>query len=383
MNYKIPLFLEIFTSLIQTPSISSTIQTIDMSNKNFIDLLSNYFNDLDFFVKLYKVPHTINKFNMLASKTVGNRGGLLLSGHTDTVPYDDNLWDSDPFILTNKNNKYYGLGVVDMKGFFAIVLETLKYICFKKLKRSIHILATADEETTMSGAIHFTNNTCLKPDCIIIGEPTSLIPVISHKGHMSISVMVKGQSGHSSNPSLGINSIDIMYDVISKLLQLRTFFKKKYMYNGFNINYPTLNLGKIYGGDSANRICSSCTLLLDIRYTPNIDTKTINILILKYLNPIINKWPQRLEIKKIHEDIPSYYYKHSNIFLKKIENIVNKSSIYADYCTEASFLQKIGPTIILGPGSINQAHQNNEFIDQSYISITRNILWELINYFCL
>jgi len=381
MLNKIPPFFEIYNSLIKIPSISSINKSLDTSNKEIINLLANYFNDLKFSVEIQKIPNTNNKFNLLASKQ-NYSGGLLLSGHTDTVPCDINLWSNNPFSLIEYNNKYYGLGTVDMKGFFALVIEVLKNISTKKIKKSLYILATADEETTMSGASFFSKNTHLKPDCIIIGEPTSLEIVTAHKGHISISIITKGNSGHSSNPDIGANSIEIMNAIISNLLILKKNLKEKYKCEGFTVNYPTLNFGKIYGGHSSNQICSLCELNLDIRPTPNLKLKTVEYLINKQLKTIIHKWPKNISITNLHPSIPSYQCTSNSTIVNRIEKLLNKSSTKVNYCTEASFLQKIAPTIILGPGSIKQAHQHDEFIDMSYIPSTKKILLQLIENFC-
>jgi acetylornithine deacetylase len=148
---------------------------------------------------------------MLASSNKTKKGGILFAGHTDTVAFEEHFWDSDPFILKEINNKLFSLGTADMKGFFAFLLDAISEINLKKLKNPLHILATADEETDMSGADFFAKNTTLKPYFTIIGEPTSLQPVIAQKGHISYAIHVYGKSGHSGNPILGINSIDIMH----------------------------------------------------------------------------------------------------------------------------------------------------------------------------
>lgn len=162
---------------------------------------------------------------MLASTGHG-AGGLLLAGHTDTVPFDDGRWTRDPFTLTEHDNKLYGLGTADMKGFFAFILDALRDVDVSKLKKPLYILATADEETSMAGARYFAETTQLRPDCAIIGEPTSLQPVRAHKGHISTAVRVLGQSGHSSDPARGVNAIELMHDAIGRIMQLRDDLKR-------------------------------------------------------------------------------------------------------------------------------------------------------------
>ncbi|MBF9178511.1 M20/M25/M40 family metallo-hydrolase, partial [Escherichia coli] len=176
MKNKLPPFIEIYRALIATPSISATEEALDQSNADLITLLADWFKDLGFNVEVQSVPGTRNKFNMLASCGQG-AGGLLLAGHTDTVPFDDGRWTRDPFTLTEHDGKLYGLGTADMKGFFAFILDALRDVDVTKLAKPLYILATADEETSMAGARYFAETTALRPDCAIIGEPTSLQPV--------------------------------------------------------------------------------------------------------------------------------------------------------------------------------------------------------------
>ncbi len=220
MKNKLPPFIEIYRALIATPSISATEEALDQSNADLITLLADWFKDLGFNVEVQPVPGTRNKFNMLASIGQG-AGGLLLAGHTDTVPFDDGRWTRDPFALTEHDGKLYGLGTADMKGFFAFILDALRDVDVTKLKKPLYILATADEETSMAGARYFAETTALRPDCAIIGEPTSLQPVRAHKGHISNAIRIQGQSGHSSDPARGVNAIELMHDAIGHILQLR------------------------------------------------------------------------------------------------------------------------------------------------------------------
>lgn len=133
MKNKLPPFIEIYRALIATPSISATEEALDQSNADLITLLADWFKDLGFNVEVQPVPGTRNKFNMLASIGQG-AGGLLLAGHTDTVPFDDGRWTRDPFTLTEHDGKLYGLGTADMKGFFAFILDTLRDVDVTKLK---------------------------------------------------------------------------------------------------------------------------------------------------------------------------------------------------------------------------------------------------------
>lgn len=380
MERKIPSFIKIYESLISIPTISSHNKLLDQTNKNFIDLLSNYLSDLNFSIKINQVPDT-NKFNMLASIGSGD-GGLLLSGHSDTVDFDENTWTKDPFTLTEIDNKFYGLGTVDMKGFFAFLLEVLSSINSKKIKKPIYILSTANEETDMSGAKYFMTSSIIRPDCIIIGEPTSLELINAHKGHVSYSIQVVGSTGHSSNPDDGVNSIEIMHNIIENLISLKKYLKQKYENKKFSVPYPTMNLSSIHGGDAINRICSLCTLNIEIRPIPGLTLTQIEILIQEKLQSIIQKWSNRIILKKLYSAVPAYQCCKNKNVTKIVEKLCSLNSKTANYCTEAPFFKKIAPTLILGPGSIRQAHQPDEYLDSSFIQPTINVFNKIIHKFC-
>ncbi|MFG1175414.1 acetylornithine deacetylase [Erwiniaceae bacterium CAU 1747] len=381
MKTKLPPFIEIYRQLIATPSISATDSALDQSNETLINLLAGWFRDLGFTVEVQPVPGTRNKFNMLAKSGLG-AGGLLLAGHTDTVPFDDGRWTRDPFTLTEHDNKLYGLGTADMKGFFAFILDTLREVDVSVLKKPLYILATADEETTMAGAKFFSETTSLRPDCAIIGEPTSLKPVRAHKGHISNVIRIQGQSGHSSDPARGVNAIELMHESITHLMELRNTLKKRYNHNGFAIPYPTMNFGHISGGDAANRICACCELHMDIRPLPGLTLSELDGLLNEALAPVSARWPGRLTVSELHPPIPGYECPREHQLVKVVEKLLGTETEVVNYCTEAPFIQEICPTLVLGPGSINQAHQPDEFIDTAFIKPTRELIAQVVHHFC-
>ena len=388
---KLPPFIELYRALIATPSISATDSALDQSNEALINLLAGWFADLGFRVEIQPVPDTRHKFNLLASigeNSVGKKssgegsGGLLLAGHTDTVPYDEGRWTRDPFTLTEHDNKLYGLGTADMKGFFAFILDAVRDIDASTLSKPLYILATADEETTMAGARYFAASTQLRPDFAIIGEPTSLQPVRAHKGHISNAIRITGQSGHSSDPARGVNAIDLMHESITELMKLRTTLQERYNNPAFAIPYPTMNFGHINGGDAANRICACCELHMDIRPLPGLTLSDLDELMTEALAPVSARWPGRLSIDQLHPPIPGYECPTDHHMVEVIEKLLGERTAVVNYCTEAPFIQQICPTLVLGPGSINQAHQPDEFIDMAFIEPTRELIGQSVDHFC-
>ena len=378
----LPNFADALKQLIASPSISSSQERWDQGNHDVIQLLAMWFEQIGFSIDIQKVPNTRNKYNLLATLGQGE-GGLLLSGHSDTVPFDENRWQSDPFNIVDKNDKFYGLGTCDMKGFFAFILQACKALPTKQLKKPLYILATADEETTMAGARFFSQSQQLKPDVAIIGEPTNLVPVTMHKGHMSHRIKVQGQSGHSSKPHLGVNAIEIMHLVISNLMRLKEKLSLNYHHPAFDVASPTLNLGAISGGDNPNRICGYCELDIDMRALPGMTDNELIELLSETLKPLAEKYPSRISFEALDPSSPSFEQPASD-FVTLAEEISGHKCCAVNYATEAPFIQQLGcQTIVLGPGSIDQAHQPNEYLAQSEITKTEKILIEMINKYCL
>jgi len=379
----LPDFTDALQQLISSPSISSTKGDWDQSNKEIIHLLAAWFETLGFSITIQKVPNTREKYNLLA-KLGSGEGGLLLAGHSDTVPYDENRWQSDPFTVIEKDHKFFGLGTCDMKGFFAFILQACKGLKAKNLQKPLYILATADEETTMAGARFFTQSLDIKPDVAIIGEPTNLVPVIMHKGHMSHKISIRGQSGHSSKPSLGVNAIEIMYQVIGTLLALQKKLALNYQNTAFDVSGPTLNMGAIKGGDNANRICGYCELDIDMRSLPGMSDNELILCLNDSLNPLTIKYPNRITVMELHPSSPSFEQTVPSHLISVAEKFSGHTCCAVNYATEAPFIQALGcQTIVMGPGSIDQAHQPNEFLALSEITKTEIFLVNMINRYCL
>ncbi|MFC0180360.1 acetylornithine deacetylase [Thorsellia kenyensis] len=383
---SIPKFHSLYETLIAIPTVSAEDIQLDFPNLPLIEKLAEWFESLGFEISITKVPESRDKYNLLASFYPSNgvkNGGLLLTGHTDTVPFDEGRWTQDPFKLTLKDDKLYGLGTADMKGFFAFILDAVAQLDSKKFTKPLHILATADEEITMAGARYFAANTLIRPDFAIIGEPTSLEPIRAHKGHVAHSLKIVGHSGHSSNPALGVNAIDLMHESIGKLIELREELKEKYQNASFTVPHPTMNFGYINGGDAANRICACCELHLDIRPLPGLKLDELDGLVAKALKPVTDKYPGRLSIKQMHAAIPGYECETAHHLVQEIEKLLDKRTDVVNYCTEAPFVQTLCPTLVLGPGSIDQAHQPDEYIDTAFIEPTKKVLTDLISHFCM
>lgn len=375
-----------FTQLIAAPSISALEVGQDMSNHAVIELLHTWFSGLGFHCEAQLVADSRGKHNLVASLYPHNgirTGGLLLAGHTDTVPFDEGRWSQSPFTLTEKDNRWYGLGTCDMKGFFALVATALNELPLNNITQPIHILASADEETTMNGAKAFADAKSIAPDYAIIGEPTSLKPVYMHKGHLAQGIRVIGRSGHSSDPARGLNAIEIMHQVISQLMKLKQDLANNYREDAFSVPYPTMNFGHIHGGDAANRICGCCDLHLDIRPLPGLALADLELMVANYLAELSKQYPGSISVSTLYPGAESFADSAENSWTKLVAQLANEAPQVVNYSTEAPYIKKLGcQTIVLGPGSINQAHQPDEYIDIDYLDKTVSLLKNLIRHAC-
>jgi acetylornithine deacetylase len=188
-------FITRLTQLVKTPSISSTDPRWDMSNLAVVELLAQWLEPMGFNCQIQPIDNCPGKANLIAQRGTGP-GGLVLAGHTDTVPCNPERWAQDPFSLSERQGRLYGLGATDMKGFFPCVLAAIEQLGDAALKQPIIILASADEESTMSGARALQQQGFPKARAAIIGEPTGLKPIRMHKGILLHAVEVIGQAGH-------------------------------------------------------------------------------------------------------------------------------------------------------------------------------------------
>lgn len=380
---SLPSLLSMMSQLIATPSISCSQASWDQSNKGVILLLESWLSSLGFQCEVMPLPSNPEKCNLIATYGQG-AGGLVLSGHTDTVPYDEGRWKSDPFKLEERDQKVYGLGTCDMKGFFAIVIDTIKDMDLNKLKQPLIILATADEESSMDGARSLVAAGRPKARYALIGEPTSLTPIHAHKGIMMEKIKITGQSGHSSNPHLGNSALDAMHAVMGELMQFRQSLKQKYRDSSFVIDYPTMNFGCIHGGDNPNRICGRCELEFDIRALPGMSNQSLYQEISALLPKIEQSTGTTIELSHLFADVPTFLTDKTSAIIEACERLTQKSATSVAFATEGPFLNQLGmETLILGPGSIDQAHQPNEFMALDQITPMQQVIKGLVTQFCL
>ena len=369
--------------LVAEPSVSSVSPDWDQPNIRIIDLLADWLNERGFKVEKLPVPGCPGKFNLVATAGSGP-DGLVLSGHTDTVPFDDKNWSSDPFKMVEKGDRLYGLGTADMKSFFALVLEAIRDLDLATLKHPLIILATADEESTMCGAKSLLDTNHLLGRHAIIGEPTGLKPVRMHKGISMEAIRLSGKSGHSSDPSLGNNALDGMHKVLGEIIAWRSELQQRYRNPMFSLEVPTLNLGHIHGGDNPNRICAQCELHFDIRPLPGMDISELRGELVQRLSHLLEGSGLTLEHIPLFDGIPAMETPASAAIVKSTEALTGHTAEAVAFGTEGPYLNQLGmDTVILGPGHIDQAHQPDEYLALDQIQPGIKILQQLIKKFCL
>lgn len=371
-------FNDLFSRIIASNSVSSINPSLDQGNRPVIDLLANTLEELGFSCEVMDLGN--NKANLIATLGSGP-GGLVLSGHTDTVPCDEELWRSDPFQLVERDNRFYGLGVCDMKGFFALAIEAIKPFVGEKLSEPLIVLATADEESSMSGAKAIAEAGRPHARCAIIGEPTGMKPINMHKGIMVEKLSLQGRSGHSSDPSLGLNAMETMTRVLAKLMALKQQLQAQ-KHPGFAIDYPTLNLGCINGGDNANRICGHCELAFEIRPVPGMSLDQLQEDLENLIGEAADADGIKWQLEKLH--VPAFENSENSAIVEICGKLTGHQPESVAFATEAPYLQQLGmDVVILGPGDIEQAHQPDEFLALDRVQPGINLIAQLIRHCCL
>lgn len=355
--------------LVSYNSISNANPSWDHSNEQVIDQLAEWAEQAGFVVEKFAndgdSPSGARKSNLICRYGEGQRG-LLLSGHSDTVAYDASQWHSDPFVLTEKEDKLFGLGSSDMKSFFSVFFQAFAELRQEGFvpQRPLYLVATADEESSMLGVRTLQGRLKgLQPSFAIIGEPTELVPIAWHKGIMMLKLSLIGESGHSSDPANGNSALEGMQEVIGRLLHWRNGLQKERRDERFGVPVATMNLGEIHGGDSPNRICAQTELSVDFRPIPGMDKSQAQEEIRSLLAEVAygRGLGHRLEV--LFSGCNPLNSSVADTKLDQIERLTGRTRHAVNYGTEAPYLEEVGlPTLVLGPGSIKQAHQSNEFV---------------------
>jgi acetylornithine deacetylase len=342
-------------------------------------------------VSSYRVDYEPGKkTNLFATIGADIEGGIVLSGHTDVVPVDGQDWASHPFELSEREGRYYGRGTCDMKGFISSVLAAVPHLVSTPLKRPVHLAFSCDEEVGCKGVrplIAHLKDHLPKPMAAIIGEPTSMQVVNAHKSAVTYSTEVLGHEAHSSCTHLGVNAIMIAGELLSELSRIRTdLIREGDPSHRFSPPYSTLHVGLIEGGTAKNIIPRRCSFQWETRLLPGADPHIV---------------PERLQsfaktlepaMKQIADDtgidtrsvntVPGLAPEPGSEAETLALRLAHANGTHAvSYCTEAGLFQQIGiPSIVCGPGSIEQAHKPDEYLEVSQLEACDRFIARVANF---
>ncbi len=315
----------------------------------------------------------VNLFATLKAKKPNGKMPIILSGHTDVVPVSKG-WSSDPFKATIKGDKLYGRGSCDMKGFIACALAYAPIFAKSNLDRDINFSFTFDEETACIGApllIKELKNRGFNKGICIVGEPTNMKIIDAHKGAYEYTTYFEGLAGHSSQPHKGVSAVEYAARYVNKLIDLREKLKdRKPKSSIFTPPYSTLSIGGIFGGIAHNVIADKCHVKWETRPIVKEDAIFLNNELDKYVNekllPEMKKvYPESIIKKEIIGEIIGFDRDDNSEACEFVSSITGDNSReVVSFGTEAGLFQEIGiSTAVCGPGSIEQAHKIDEFIE--------------------
>ena len=372
--------VKILTDLISFRTISGE------DNSALINYCENYLNNLGAasFKTFDSEKKRVNLFATIKAKKANGIKPIILSGHTDTVPVSKS-WSTDPFKATIKGDKLFGRGSCDMKGFIACALAFAPVYSKTNLNRDIHFSFTFDEETACLGApilIKELQKRKIEDGICIVGEPTKMKIIDAHKGCYEYTTYFEGLAGHSSAPHKGVSAVEFAARYANKLLELREELKKRVPKDSiFDPPYSTLQVGGIFGGIAHNVIADKCHINWETRPVVKEDGIFLNKKIDEFANsvllPEMKKIFSQSNIKKeIIGEVTGFDRIENSEACELVSSLTGDNSReVVSFGTEAGLFQEIGiSTVVCGPGSIEQAHKVDEFIELDELKKCINFL---------
>lgn len=383
MREAFPSMLALLEKLISFQTVS------DQPNVDLIRFVADYLDGLG--VRHHIFPDDSGtKQGLIAHIGPDVDGGVVLSGHTDVVPVAGQSWQSDPWILTERDGCYFGRGTCDMKGFLALALAAIPQMLAAPMTRPIQLALSFDEEVGCTGitlllkalAEHFPT-----PGAVIVGEPTMMKVVTGHKGGLGLSTKLHGRAAHSSRPDLGVSAIAHAAPLIA-WHSTRQKDAHLAVSHDFIPPYSTVQVGTIKGGTAMNTVPDFCEFESDIRFLPG---ETAADWVAEYRDHIkavettmrAENDGARIEVI-VTEDIPPMRPEPNGAAEQLARQITGDNSQNAvSYQTEAGHFQAAGlSTIVCGPGSIEQAHKADEFITHDQLQQGQAFMARLIQLQC-
>ncbi len=359
------------------------------SNMALIEFVQSYLADLG--VESHLVPNQDgSKANLYATVGPMQEGGVVLSGHTDVVPVTGQIWDTDPFTAVEIDGKLFGRGTADMKSFIAIGLSLVPEMLAAGLNKPIHFALSYDEEVGCIGApfmIREMAKQLPKPLAVIVGEPTSMGIVQAHKGISSFTTTVNGHEAHSSQVHRGVSAV-------MTAARLITFLDEMMQENRriasdqcpFEPPYTTIHVGLVNGGTAVNIISRHCEFSWDVRTIPGETSQQFVQRLRDYCEPVVQEMrkisPNCNIVTKMTADAPAMQLEVGGQAVEFCKELTgDQTTGVVSYATEAGQFQELEfSTVVCGPGSIDQAHQPNEYIELAQVDAAAVFMRKLINH---
>lgn len=342
-------------------------------------------------VQLFKSPDGAksNLFATLPASDGGTQGGIVLSGHTDVVPVDGQQWDTDPFALTERDGRLYGRGTCDMKGFIAAALAQVPQWLTMPRSKPLHLALSYDEEVGCVGAPIMLAQLKLQGqhlDGCIVGEPTSMQPVVAHKGINVWRCRVHGKAAHSSLTPSGSNAIEYAARLICRIRDMADAFKASGPYDMlFDVPYTTMTTNQIHGGIAVNTLPELCEFAYEFRNLPGMAPDGIQAQVEAYVQQeLLPRMRQEFAQARIEFEslagAPSFDTAETAAISQLVQALTGDSTRRkVAYATEAGLFQQAGiPTVVCGPGAIAQAHKANEYVELAQLQRCESFLHRLV-----
>jgi acetylornithine deacetylase len=312
------------------------------------------------------------KANLFATLGEGKPSGLILSGHTDTVPWDGQAWSGDPLGADVRDGRMYGRGSADMKSFIGVALAHAGAFLESRAPFAIHFAFSYDEEVGCFGVrelIADMRDAGIAPLACIIGEPTSMVPAIAHKGVYRYKCCARGREAHSSLTPQSVNAIEMASRVVVKLRDMAEGFERaEPRYQGFDVPYSTASVGQFHGGIADNVVPREAQFRYEFRDLPTADVRAMQAQLVAYarsLEPAMKAVAPDagFEFETICE-VPSFLGSADDAVTRLAQRLSGeKGTTLVAFGTEAGIFKQSGiPTVVCGPGSVNQAHQPDEYV---------------------
>lgn len=312
------------------------------------------------------------KANLFATLGEGKPAGIILSGHTDTVPWDGQDWSVDPLSATVKDARLYGRGSADMKSFIAIALAHAPLFLASDTPFAVHFAFSYDEEVGCFGVrdlIADMRDAAIAPLACIVGEPTSMVPAIAHKGVYRYKCCVRGKEAHSSLTPQSVNAIEMAARLVGKVRDMGEAFERdEPRYDGFDVPFSTTSVGQFHGGIADNVVPRDAEFRYEFRDLPTADARAMQAEVVAHargLEPAMKRVAPDagFSFETICE-IPSFLGSPGDAVTRLAQRLSGEAgTTLVAFGTEAGLFKQSGiPTVVCGPGSINQAHQPDEFV---------------------